>query len=135
MLYIGNMKEFETKALRICLHENGLKEITVKKDCVAQPEDVWESYEQTQKLMPLSCYFVLLESEENSEASLEARRAVASEKYGNKVKALAVVSNRLAINILGNLFIKVNRPKVTTRFFEDRAVAVKWLEARMTEEK
>lgn len=129
------MTSFETKALRVCLHQNGLKEITVKKDCIAQPEDVWESYEQTQKLMPLNNYFVLLEGEENSDASAEARRAVASEKYGERVKALALVSNRLVVNILGNLFMKVNRPKVTTRFFEDKAVAIKWLEARMAEVK
>jgi hypothetical protein len=129
------MIEFETKAFKIKIQPNGLKEIIIKENTEVQADDVWESNELSYQHLPLAGYYVLLESEENSSISPEARRAVASEDYNKNVKALAVCSQKTFENIMGNLFLKVNRPKVTTRFFDSREKAIVWLEDRMAENK
>ncbi len=129
------VKEFETKAFKIKLHPNGLKEILVKKNVILQPEDVWESHQLSVEKLLLPRYYVLLESEENSSVSQEAKRAVASEEYSKHAGALALCSSKTTENILGNLFLKVNKPKVTTHFFTDRNQAIKWLEDRILEDR
>ena len=127
------MKEFETRAFKITVHTNGLKEIVIKENTEVLAEDVWESNELTYKHLPLANYYVLLRGEKNATVSQDARRAVASEKYGKNVVAFAVCSSSTSENIMGNLFLKVNRPKVTTRFFDNREKAMVWLEDRMLE--
>lgn len=130
----GNcMKEFETKAFKIKIHANGLKEITIKANVMVQAEDVWESNKLSTLSLPLPKYYVLLDGEVNAGISPDARRAVASEKYNENVLALAVFSNSTSENIMGNLFIKINRPKVTTHFFDDKTKALQWLMDRMKE--
>ncbi len=126
-------KEFETRAFKIKIHPNGLKEIVVKKDIILQVEDVWESHQLSVEQLRVPRYYVLLEGEENSSVSQEAKRAVASEEYYKNVGALALCSDKTTENIMGNLFLKVNKPKVPTHFFNDRNQAIKWLEDRMLE--
>jgi hypothetical protein len=129
------MKEFETRAFKIKLHANGLKEMLIKENVVLQPDDVWESHKLSYEKLPLLKYFVLLQGEENSSVSPDARRTVASEEYYKNVGALALCSGKTTESIMGNLFLKINRPKVTTQFFDNRDKALKWLEARMLENK
>ena len=74
-----------------------------------------------------------MDGEENAKVSPEARRAVASEEYNKNVMALAVFSEKTLENIMGNLFVKINRPKVTTSFFDNRDNALQWLNDRIKE--
>lgn len=70
---------------------------------------------------------MLFETDGNFDASADARRAGASEEYSRHVAALALYSNRLHETIMGNLFLKINRPRVPTRFFDNREKALAWL--------
>jgi len=51
----------------------------------------------------------------------------ASIAYSEYTRALALCSDKLYLRIMGNLFLKVNRPIVPTRFFEKREDALQWL--------
>jgi len=121
------MKQFETNAFTLVIHDNLLKEFKVKKNVMLQEKDVWESRDLSVKYKPNTKFFVLVEGEENSQVSADARRAVASDEYYKDVAALALYSNKTLGAIGGNLFLKVNRPKVPTRFFDNREKALKWL--------
>lgn len=57
----------------------------------------------------------------------EFRQLSASAAYTNLRLALAIVTNSMANKILGNFFIKVNKPSTPTRLFSNEAEALAWL--------
>jgi hypothetical protein len=62
--------------------------------------------------------------------SKEARHYVASKEVNQYVKAEALVLNSMALRIMGNFYLKVNKPARESRLFNDRNVAFEWLSKR-----
>ncbi|MDI1353951.1 MAG: hypothetical protein PSX36_03485 [bacterium] len=125
------MKEFDTPAFRMIVHDNLLKEVKVKRGVTYSEKDVWESRDLSLAYIPGAKFFVLFEGEENSSVSAAARSAAATEEYYQYVAALALFGNRMLESIMGNLFLKINKPKVPTRFFDNREQAIEWLKQKM----
>ena len=123
------MKVFETKAYDMIVHDDLLIEFKVKKNVTLQASDVWESRDQSVAYLPGKKFFVLFEGDEDASVSGDARRAGASEEYTKHVAALALYSNKFHENIIGSLFLKINKPKVPTKFFDDRDKAIAWLKS------
>jgi hypothetical protein len=121
------MKEFETDAFKLILHDDLIKEVIVKKNVELQARDVWESRDLSANYKPGAKFFVIIEGEEGARVSPDARRAAASEEYNKETAALALCGNSTTAAIGGNLFLKVNRPRVPTKFFSDRNKAIEWL--------
>lgn len=121
------MKHFETNAFNMIIHDDLLIEFKVKRNVKLQEKDIWESRDLSVQAFPGKKFFVLFEAEENFDASADARKAGASEEYAKHVAALALCSNKLHETIMGNLFLKINRPRVPTRFFDNRDKALAWL--------
>ncbi len=121
------MKQFETAAFKMVIHDNLVKELTIKKDITFEAKDITESLELSVQYLPDAKFFVLFEGEENSEVSIDARRVAASEEYAKHTAALALFSEKFHFSIISNLFLKVNRPKVPTKFFDNRNAALEWL--------
>ena len=129
------MKEFDTDNYIMVVHDNLLKEVCVKKGVVYTERDVWESRDLSLLYKPGAKFFVLFEGEENSTVSAAARSAAATDKYYENVAALALYSKSMTDAIMGNLFLKVNRPRVPTKFFDNRDEALEWLVQNMTQSK
>lgn len=125
------MRTFETDVYIMTVHDDLLIEFKVKKNKTFKDTDVWKSRDQSVQYMPGKKFFVLMEAEENFNATVEARRAGASEEYTHHVQALAMYSNKLHETIMGNMFLKISKPRVPTRFFDDRDKAIAWLRAQM----
>jgi hypothetical protein len=125
------MKDFETNSFTMKVHTNGLVEFKVKRNVTMQESDVWESQNMSVEYLQGKKVYVLMETEDNFDVTVDARRAGASERYAQHVNALALYSTRLHETILGNLFLKVSRPKVKTRFFDNRDKALEWLKSQM----
>lgn len=123
------MKIFETKAFLMTIHDDLFIEFKVKKNVTLQASDVWESRDLSIQHIPGKKFFVLFEGDEQSDVSGDARRAGASEEYTKHVAALALYSTKLHEKIIGNLFLKINKPKVPTKFFDEREEAIEWLKA------
>lgn len=123
------MKQFETDAFLMTIHDDLFIEFLVKKNRTFQEKDVWESRDLSVSYMPNKKFTVLMEAEENFEVSGDARRAGASLEYSKHVAALALCSNKLHETIIGNLFLKINKPIVPTKFFDDRNKAILWLKS------
>jgi len=121
------VKSFETKAFVMTIHDDLLIEFKVKKNVTLQESDIWESRELSVSYMPNKKFLVLFESEEYADYSGDARRAGASAEYAKHVAAVALYSKKLHEKIIGNLYLKVNRPIVPTQFFDDRDKAIEWL--------
>jgi hypothetical protein len=127
------MKEFDTETFRMVLHDDLIKEFIVKKDCELRETDVRMSLRLTAQHYPGVKFFVLIEGEAGAAVSHDARRLAASPEYSRHTAALALHSKNVLMAIAGNLFLKINRPKVPTRFFDDREKALDWLRVMMRE--
>jgi hypothetical protein len=100
------MKQFETDAFKVTIHDNLIKDFTVKKNVTLQEKHVWESRDLSEQYKPGGRFFVLFEGEDNSDITYDARRVAASEEYFRHVAALALYSNKMLETIRGNLFLK-----------------------------
>lgn len=125
------MKRFESDIYTMIIHDDLFLEFIVKKDAVLKEQGVWLSKQQAEEAYPGKRFFVLLGGEEFFQVPKETREAVASEKFSTHLAAVALYSNELAMKILGNLYIKINRPEVPTKFFTDRNKAEIWLRSLM----
>ena len=121
------MKIFETEAFIMVIHDDLIKEFKIKKNVTLQASDIWESRDLSVNHIPDKKFYVLFEGEEDANVSGDARRAGASEEYTKHVAALALFSNKMHEIIIGSLFLKINKPKVPTKFFDNRDEAIVWL--------
>jgi hypothetical protein len=105
-----------------------IKEITVKKGVEFSAQDMSESMRLSiNEFKPNTRFYVLLIGEEGSNVSNEAKRLAAAEVYKKYTHALALCSKNPLQAIAGNLFLRINKPKIPTRFFETREEALFWL--------
>lgn len=121
------MKTFETRSYVMTVHDDLLIEFNIKKNVTLQETDVWTSRDQSVDYIPGKKFLVLFEGEENANISGDARRAGASIEYSKHVAALAMYSPKSYEKIMGSLFLKINKPIVPMRFFDDRDEAIAWL--------
>lgn len=66
--------------------------------------------------------------EEDNFFSKEARDYVASSAVNSVVRAEALVIKSMALRIMGNFYLKVNKPARDSRLFNNRALALEWLQ-------
>lgn len=109
------------------VHDDLLIEFRIKRNATLQATDVWTSRDQSIDYIRGKKFLVLFEGGANSNVSGDARRAGASEEYARHVTALAIYSPRNYEKIMGSLFLKINKPIVPTRFFDNRNDAIAWL--------
>ncbi len=70
---------------------------------------------------------VLVIYEEDNMFSKEARDYVASDEVSQFVKADALIIKGLALRIIGNGYLKINKPNRPTRLFNSADDALDWL--------
>lgn len=121
------MRTCETEVYSMNVHESGYIEFKVKKDTLLQPEDLWLSRKQSLEYLPGHKFAVLMESDDFFQLGAETRRVGASVEYSKDLMAVAFCSKNLSMKILGSLYIKINKPSVPTKFFDDRDKAERWL--------
>lgn len=111
------------------IYDNAYLEFLVKKDAILNEQDLWQSKLEAEEYMPGTQFYVLLGGEEFFQVSREAREVAASDKFSTHLAAVALFSSELSLKILGNLYIKINRPNVPTKFFNDKKKAETWLKS------
>ena len=65
--------------------------------------------------------------EEDNTFSKETREYISSDAVSNIIKADAFVIKGLALEILGQGYLKINKPNRPTRLFKSAAIAALWL--------
>ena len=75
-------------------------------------------------------YCVLLESGSFVDYSKKAKEASASEEYSSGRIALAIIINSLAIKILTDIYLRINKPFSPTKAFKNKEDAIKWLQSK-----
>jgi len=125
------MKTFETDVIRLTVHDDGFAELLVKSEAVYDAKDIIDGKNFTAGYLPGKKIYFLLELEGDAYTTKEARELAASPEHSTHHGAVAICSNKLQYKLLGNLYIRINKPKAPTRFFSDREEAVKWLRSQM----
>jgi hypothetical protein len=128
-------KEFDCERFKMKIGEALIKEIVVKRGKTFNEADLAESKRLSSEFLPNAKFFVLMEGEEDATVSTDAKRLAASKEYAQYTSALALCTSNLASRIMGNLFLKVNKPAVRTRMFETRGEALAWLHKQMALQK
>ncbi len=129
------MKEFDCERFKMKIGEDLIKEIVVKRGQVFGEADVVESKQLSCEYKPGVKFYVLMEGEEDATVNNAARRLAASKEYAQYTVALALCTANLALRIMGNLFLKINKPAVATRLFESREEAMAWLLVQIEKQK
>lgn len=70
---------------------------------------------------------LIFESDSDIVTTPEMRQVSASQQYNSHFIAVALVSPSIAMKILGNFYMRINRPTVPTRFFSQHEIAAEWL--------
>lgn len=74
-----------------------------------------------------SKFCILADVRPNISSTAEARKFGAQNPFSKKHLAYAMLADTMAVIILSNFFIRVNKPKIPTRLFKTEEDAVKWL--------
>lgn len=125
------MKRFETDVFVMDVYEDTFLLFTVKKDANLEPKDLWESRKLSLEYLPEKKFYVLMQADDFFSLGTETRRVAASKEYCEGLHAVALCSPNLSLKILGSLYIKINKPNVLTRFFDDKVKAEEWLRSVM----
>lgn len=72
-------------------------------------------------------YPILIDIKNVTTVSKEARDFLASKEGCKGVTASAILINSAITSMVGNFFIKINKPLVPTKLFTDKSAAIKWL--------
>jgi hypothetical protein len=74
-----------------------------------------------------SKWAVLIDGANFFSTTSELRQLSANEEYTKLRLALAIVTKSMATKIIGNFFIKVNKPASPTKLFSEEKPAIEWL--------
>lgn len=104
----------------------------LKEDTTLEPADVKAIKEMNLRLCEGKPYALLVDPRAGSSITDEARALLASKEMGglNLAKAILIYNQRQ--KLIGNIYLKINKPFVKTRMFTDREKALKWLHLQIS---
>jgi hypothetical protein len=92
--------------------------------------DVQDGYDMRSVFISLSdgsTFAVLTDASNFFSTTSELRQLLASKEFTDLRFATAIVTQSMANKIIGNFFIKVNKPASPTKLFSSEELALEWL--------
>ena len=108
--------QFESEKFRVEEISKGVLINYIKKGIHIEKEDVVMLKEINKKLSSTKKYTVLVDAQEFTSISNEARKLSASKEYAQKTIAKALLIPTLGHKLVANFYIKVNKPVIKTRY-------------------
>lgn len=124
----------ETSAGIIELKDNGIVCLYTNENAEIGIEEIKEIYTLLSRITGNRPCYVMVFPGHGTTATREAREFAASIKQEKQIVAEAIVVNSLAIRIMANFFIKVNRPRQKVKLFTVEKDALEWLHEMRAEE-
>lgn len=119
------MIELEKASIQVL--EPGMIENHIKAGCVLEVPDVIAIKKANMEASNHQPYVVLVTAGLFASISKEARDYVSSDKVAENTIAKAVVVDNLAKRIIGNFYVRFNKPVIPTSLFDNRKEAITWL--------
>lgn len=92
-------------------------------------DEMLEIREANAKLAQGKPYCVMIESGSFAEFSKKAKEASASKEHSENRIALAIIIHNLAMKLISDIYLRVNKPVCPTKAFRDKEEALKWLKS------
>ncbi len=127
------MKTLETNVIKLTIQNDGFAELIVKNNSVYDAKDIIEGKDFCTNYFPDKKIYYLLELEDDAHTTKEARELAADPEQAKHRGAVAICSNKLAYKLVGNFYIKINKPSTPTRFFVQKEEAIQWLRDQMNQ--
>jgi len=125
---MSKIEKIETSAASYHL-ENNILIMRAKPDANFTLEVTIERIEGRKKLQEGRKFPVLIDMRLMSEVSEEAREYSATEETTELYLAMAILTGKsLPAKMVGNFFIKFNKPAIPTKLFKKEDKALAWLE-------
>ncbi len=121
------MKKVELEKLTIELIAENIILITLKDHVSIEEEDILAVKNHNLKLTEGKEYAIILETGDFTDVSQEARVAMASDKVEANRMATALIIDKFAQKLIGNFFLRVNKPKVPTKIFSNQKDGLTWV--------
>lgn len=128
-------KVIDLEKVQISLVEEGIVVNHIKLGKLIEASDVYEIRNVNLDLVKHQPYGVLVESDELTSFSKEARILAASEEIACHSAAKALFIKSLGQRIIANFYLQLNKPFVKTRVFEDKEEACEWIRKEVNLEK
>lgn len=117
----------ELTSATISLRNDKIIQYTVKDNITITAKDSAEMVETAGKLGDFQKFPILILVGKHTLADKEAREFGASKEGTKYAVAVAFVIQSLAQKILGNAYLKINKPVVPTALFDNEEKAIEWL--------
>lgn len=115
----------------ISLLEPHIVKINIHEDAEIDLKDAMVMREQALTLVGGKKFTILFDANHRGNITPEARTQFACKEYTDVRVGAAIVTNSIANKIIGNFFIKFNKPASPTRIFSDELTAIEWLRDRI----
>ena len=124
---ISILDKIKTSVAEVILRSDGIIHFQVKGNISITAKDGKEMVDAAGKVGKGKKYPILITAGKYTLAEKEAREFAASEAGNKYTVAGAIVAKSLAQKLLGNAYLKVNKPITPTALFDNEDNAIKWL--------
>ncbi len=125
---IAQSKINEFDGYCIFLRKDGIMQLQFKDGFSGDVEDARNMITTFRKILPEGRVRALVIYQEDNTFTKEAREFIASDEVSKVVKADALIIRGLALTIIGNGYLRINKPKRPTRLFTNPDTGLKWLQ-------
>lgn len=120
-----------TGKVLISILEEGIIENAIQEGVIIDVEDVKKMKEANMELSAGKPYCVLVRSGVMAQITKEAKELSASKEFQQRTIAKALWIESTAHRIVGNLYLRWNKPAIKTQIFSDKQKAVEWLRKQL----
>ena len=126
-----SLQEIKTKNLTARLISENIVENVVHDNSTLDVEDILEIKEINKKLTNGNKYVLLVDSGMITTITKEGRELSASPEFQQNTIAKALYVRSYGHRLIGNVYIKLNKPAIKTRIFSCRDQALEWLNSEI----
>lgn len=126
----GSIEKYRASIADLTLIDDCIIHVVVHDQVDVQFENLIEVRKKNIEFAKGKDYCVMLESGSFVDYSKKTREASASEEYSGGRIALAIIINSLAIKILADIYLRINKPFCPTKAFKNKEDALKWLQEK-----
>lgn len=127
------MEKVELNKVFVELIELNIVLLTVKNNATIEVEDVTEIKAFNLNLIGNNDYGVIVDAQNYTSISPEARGLMTSEYIEKNRVAIAIIIYELPQRIVGNFYINFNKPAVPTKLFSKRQEALSWVRKHLNQ--
>jgi hypothetical protein len=128
-------EDIKTQSATVRLITSGIIENIIHDYATLEEKDLLEIKRVNKQLSKGQPYAVLVDSGIYTAISKEARELSASKEFAQSTIAKALLVRNLGQRLVGQFYIKINKPQIRTKIFADREKAIEWLNRQINKNK